>query len=74
MGSWNDFFGPLLYLKPARTLDPATGVAAIPRDSARRELEQIWALTTMITLPILLVYFFIQEQFVKAFANVSLSK
>lgn len=74
MGSWNDFFGPLLYLNQPQNWTLQLGLlqfrGAVPGENA----QQIWALTTLITLPLLVVYFFLQEQFVKAFANVSLSK
>ena len=74
MGSWNDFLGPLLYLNQPEHWTLQLGLlqfrGAVPGENA----EQIWALTTLITLPIVVIYFFIQEQFVKAFANVSLSK
>ena len=74
MGSWNDFFGPLLYLNQPQNWTLQLGLlqfrGAVPGQNA----QQIWALTTLITLPLIVVYFFLQEQFVKAFANVSLSK
>lgn len=74
MGSWNDFFGPLLYLNQPQNWTLQLGLlqfrGAVPGQNA----QQIWALTTLITLPLIIVYFFLQEQFVKAFANVSLSK
>lgn len=74
MGSWNDFFGPLLYLNQPEHWTLQLGLLQFRGTVPGENSEQIWALTTLITLPILLVYFFIQEQFVKAFANVSLSK
>jgi multiple sugar transport system permease protein len=33
--------------------------------------QQIWAATTLITLPLILLYFALQDQFMQAFANVS---
>ncbi|MCC6800455.1 MAG: carbohydrate ABC transporter permease [Anaerolineae bacterium] len=74
MGSWNDFFGPLLYLNRPDRWTLQLGLLQFRGTVPGENSEQIWALTTMITLPIVVVYFFIQEQFVKAFANVSLSK
>jgi multiple sugar transport system permease protein len=74
MGSWNDFFGPLLYLNQPEHWTLQLGLLQFRGTVPGENSEQIWALTTLITLPILVVYFFIQEQFVKAFANVSLSK
>ena len=34
-------------------------------------LQQLWASMVMVTLPLVLVYFLLQDQFIKAFANVS---
>lgn len=74
MGSWNDFFGPLLYLNRPEQWTLQLGLLQFRGTVPGENAQQIWALTTIITLPIVIVYFFIQEQFVKAFANVSLSK
>lgn len=74
MGSWNDFMGPLLYLNRPDRWTLQLGLLQFRGTVPGENAEQIWALTTLITLPILVMYFFIQEQFVKAFANVSLSK
>lgn len=71
MGSWNDFFGPLLYLNTPDKWTLQIGLlqftSAVPGENA----QEIWAATTMITLPLVIVYFFMQDQFTKAFANVS---
>ncbi len=74
MGSWNDFFGPLLYLNQPEHWTLQLGLLQFRGTVPGENSEQIWALTTLIVLPIVVLYFFIQEQFVKAFANVSLSK
>lgn len=74
MGSWNDFFGPLLYLNRPEQWTLQLGLLQFRGTVPGENAQQIWALTTIITVPIVVVYFFIQEQFVKAFANVSLSK
>jgi multiple sugar transport system permease protein len=74
MGSWNDFMGPLLYLNRPDRWTLQLGLLQFRGTVMGENAEQIWALTTLIVLPILVLYFFIQEQFVKAFANVSLSK
>ncbi len=74
MGSWNDFFGPLLYLNQPQNWTLQLGLLQFRGATPGENAEQIWALTTLITLPLIVVYFFLQEQFVKAFANVSLSK
>lgn len=74
MGSWNDFFGPLLYLNQPQNWTLQLGLLQFRGTVPGENAQQIWALTTIITIPLVIVYFFMQEQFVKAFANVSLSK
>jgi multiple sugar transport system permease protein len=74
MGSWNDFFGPLLYLNNPEQWTLQLGLLQFKGTVPGENSQQIWALTTMITIPIIVIYFFLQDQFVKAFANVSLSK
>ncbi len=74
MGSWNDFFGPLLYLNQPQNWTLQLGLLQFKGAVPGQNAQQIWALTTLITLPLIIVYFFLQEQFIKAFANVSLSK
>ena len=74
MGSWNDFFGPLLYLNQPQNWTLQLGLLQFRGSVPGENAQQIWALTTLITLPLIFVYFFLQEQFIKAFANVSLSK
>lgn len=71
MGSWNDFFGPLLYLNEPSKWTVQLGLyqfqSAVPGENA----QEIWAATTLITIPLILIFFFLQDQFMKAFANVS---
>lgn len=74
MGSWNDFFGPLLYLNKPELWTLQLGLLQFRGTVPGENAEQIWALTTLITVPIVVFYFFMQDQFIKAFANVSLSK
>lgn len=71
MGSWNDFFGPLLYLNEPSKWTVQLGLyqfqSAVPGENA----QEIWAATTLITIPLIVIFFFLQDQFMKAFANVS---
>jgi len=40
--------------------------AGVPGENA----QEIWAAVTMITLPLIVLFFLLQDQFVSAFANV----
>ncbi|RPI48098.1 MAG: carbohydrate ABC transporter permease [Chloroflexi bacterium] len=72
IGSWNDFLGPLLYLNRPETWTVQLGLYQFKTSIPGENAQQIWAATTLITLPLILVYFFLQDQFTRAFANVSL--
>jgi len=72
IGSWNDFLGPLLYLNKPETWTVQLGLYQFQSSIPGENAQEIWASMTLITLPLVLVYFLLQDQFVKAFANVSL--
>ncbi|MFN7208856.1 MAG: carbohydrate ABC transporter permease [Aggregatilineales bacterium] len=74
IGSWNDFFGPFLYLNQPQNWTLQLGLLHFRGTVPGENAQQVWALTSLIVVPIVIFYFFLQEQFVKAFANVSLSK
>lgn len=69
MGSWNDFFGPLLYLNKPELWTVQLGLlqfqAGVPGENA----QEIWAAVTLISLPPILLFFVLQDQFIQAFAN-----
>jgi multiple sugar transport system permease protein len=71
IGSWNDFIGPLLYLNKPETWTVQLGLYQFQTSIPGEHVQEIWASMVLITLPLVIVYFFLQDQFVKAFANVS---
>lgn len=72
IGSWNDFLGPLLYLNRPEVWTVQLGLYQFQGSVPGENAQEIWAATTLITLPLIIVYFFLQDQFMNAFANVSL--
>jgi multiple sugar transport system permease protein len=72
IGSWNDFLGPLLYLNRPDRWTVQLGLYQFQTSIPGENAQEIWAAMTLITVPLILVYFALQDQFVKAFANVSL--
>ncbi len=72
IGSWNDFLGPLLYLNKPEVWTVQLGLQQFQSTVPGANAQQIWAATTLITLPLVVVYFFLQDQFMQAFTNVSL--
>ena len=71
IGSWNDFLGPLLYLNHPETWTVQLGLYQFQSSIPGEHIQELWASMTMITVPLILVYFLLQDQFIKAFANVS---
>jgi multiple sugar transport system permease protein len=70
IGSWNDFFGPLLYLTDPDKWTVQIGLLQFQSGVPGENAQEIWAATALITLPLVIAYFFLQDQFVQAFANV----
>ncbi len=70
IGSWNDFFGPLLYLTDPKLWTVQIGLLQFQSGVPGENAQEIWAATALITLPLVIIYFFLQDQFVQAFANV----
>jgi len=71
IGSWNDFLGPLLYLNHPETWTVQLGLYQFQSSIPGEHIQELWASMTLITVPLILVYFLLQDQFIKAFANVS---
>ncbi len=72
MGSWNDFFGPLLYLRGDSKMTLQLALFKFSNAIPGKYLEQLWAATTLVSLPVVIVYFFLQKYFVEAFTGVGL--
>ncbi len=72
MGSWNDLFGPLLYLRDQKKWTVQLGLHLFSGGVPGHKIEEVWAANVMITLPIIVIYFFLQKEFIKAFTDVDL--
>lgn len=73
MGAWNDFMGPLLYIRDDSMLTLQLALFKFQQDIPAGNLEQVWAMTTMIAVPVVFVFFFMQKNFIKAFTGWGLS-
>ncbi|MCY4115657.1 MAG: carbohydrate ABC transporter permease [Caldilineaceae bacterium] len=68
LGTWNDFFGPLIFLRSRDMLTLAVGLhfmATAASSSVRPNLPHLMAGSTMILIPPLLVFFFAQRYFIQ---------
>lgn len=65
MYAWNDFMGPLIYLTEEKTFTLALGLYSYNSQHGGTEWHYLMAASTMILLPILLLFFFTQKTFVE---------
>ncbi|MBW6396136.1 sugar ABC transporter permease [Thermus scotoductus] len=72
MGAWNDFFGPLLYLNKPETWTLQLGLQQFQGTVPGENAQEIWAATTLITAPLIILFFFLQDHVVRAYTNVNL--
>jgi multiple sugar transport system permease protein/sn-glycerol 3-phosphate transport system permease protein len=66
MWTWNDFFGPLIYLGEQRKFTLPLGLAFFqgsPRSAVQMHL--LMAMAIIIVIPCILVYFFAQRLFIQ---------
>ncbi|SON53227.1 carbohydrate ABC transporter permease [Vibrio tapetis] len=70
MGAWNDFMGPLLYVRDESLMTLQLALYNFKTEVPGTNLEQMWAMTTMIAVPVVLVFFCLQKNFIKAFTGV----
>lgn len=68
LGSWNDFFGPLLYLNDPSRYTLAYGLQQF-MSSYGGKYAQLMAATTLFTLPIILLFFLAQKTFIQGIAT-----
>lgn len=69
---WNDFTGPLVFLNSQENFTLSLGTRLF-RDQYRVHFNQTMAYSTMMTLPIILVFFIFQKHFVKGIAMTGLT-
>ncbi|MBX3012886.1 MAG: carbohydrate ABC transporter permease [Caldilineaceae bacterium] len=64
LGCWNDFLGPLIFLNDGNKYTLAVGLAAF-RGQYRTQWDLMMAAATVITLPIVVIFFFAQQRFIQ---------
>lgn len=62
--AWNDFIGPLLYINSAEKFTIALGLASF-RGALRSQWHLLMAATMATTLPVILLFFFLQRYFIR---------
>ncbi len=64
IGSWNDFLGPLIYLMDQKKYTLSIGLAMF-QGQYGGEWGQMMAMSALMTVPIILLFFFTQKQFIQ---------
>ncbi len=65
MGTWNDFLGPLIYLPDQSTFTLAIGLQFFQSQQGGTEWNLLMAASTLVILPIIVLYFFTQKTFIE---------
>lgn len=64
IGTWNDFLGPLLYLNDDRTYTLSLGLERFVSQHGA-EWSMLMAASTLMTIPIVVIFFFAQKTFIQ---------
>lgn len=73
IGSWNDFLGPLIYLKDQSKYTLAIGLQQFQSAYLTR-WGMLMAATTLIVMPIIILFFFTQRTFIQGIAITGLKQ
>lgn len=65
MGTWNDFMGPLIYLTDQKDFTLALGLQFFQSQHGGTEWHYLMAASTIIALPIVVLFFFTQKTFIE---------
>lgn len=69
LASWNDFFGPLVYLTEPRQFTLSLALQAYQSQNGGTEWHYLMAAAVMITAPVVLLYFLCQGTFKRSLAS-----
>ena len=64
MGTWNNFMGPLIYLNDQRLYPLALGLFEFKSEHGA-EYGMLMAASTMMTLPVVAIFFLAQKYFIQ---------
>ena len=72
MGTWNDFLGPIIYLQDQKQFTLAVGLNFYKSQAGGTPMNLLMAASTMVILPIVVLYFFTQKLFIQGIAATGL--
>jgi multiple sugar transport system permease protein len=65
MYTWNDFLGPLIYLTKQEDYTLALGLQFFQSQHGGTEWHYLMAASTLVALPIIILFFFTQKTFIE---------
>lgn len=68
LASWNDFFGPLVYLTEPKQFTLALALQAFQSQQGGTEWHYLMAASVLVTLPVVIMYFVCQKSFTQSVA------
>ncbi len=68
MGTWNDFLGPLIYLLDQKTFTLALGLQFFQSQHGGTPWNLLMAASTVVILPVIVLFFFTQRLFIQGIA------
>jgi multiple sugar transport system permease protein len=72
MGSWNDFLGPLIFLQRPEQFTLALGLQNFQSQHGGTPWHLLMAASTLVILPVLLLFFLAQKTFIEGIATTGL--
>ena len=69
MFTWNDFLGPLIYLTDQKHFTLALGLQNFQSENGGTAWNQLMAASTMVMLPVIILFFFTQKSFIQGIAT-----
>ncbi len=68
MYAWNDFLGPLIYLTKQKTFTLALGLQFFQSQHGGTQWHLLMAASTLVVMPIIILFFFTQKSFIRGIA------
>lgn len=66
--TWNDFLGPLIYLTEEKNFTLALGLQSFQSQNGGTSWHHLMAASTLIVLPVIVLFFFTQKSFIEGIA------
>ena len=69
MATWNDFLGPLIFLTEQKDFTLALGLQSFQSQQGGTAWHHLMAASTLVVLPVLVLFFFAQRTFIEGIAS-----